>query len=65
MEDKNGLNQLYVLRLWRGPATGMVRITLKDVARGGTRHFVSLEALLAYLENENGVSVSKVFKTHK
>lgn len=51
MEVQHDVNEAYLLRLWRGQATGRCRVTLTDVDSGKTRHFVSVAALLAYLEN--------------
>ena len=62
MEVKDDVNRVYVLRLWRGQATGLRRATLKEVESGQTHHFVSMAALLAYLENDEDVSTSMVTK---
>lgn len=63
MEVKDDVNQLYVLRLWRGQATGLRRATLKEVESGQTHHFVSMAALLAYLENGEDLSATVSKKT--
>jgi len=53
MEDKNDLNQLYVLRVWRGQATGALRITLRTVTSGKTHHFASMEAFINFIEEQH------------
>lgn len=61
MEDKNDLNKVYVLRVWRGQATGALRLTLKAVDSGEVHHFVDGTAVTTFLEKE----LSKVaFRTH-
>jgi hypothetical protein len=52
MEGKNDLNQLYVLRIWRGQATGALRITLKAVESGETHHFASMEAFSKFIKKK-------------
>ncbi len=52
MEGKNDLNQLYVLRVWRGQATGALRLTLKAVDSGEVHHFVDGTAVITFLESE-------------
>ena len=61
MEDKNDLNQVYVLRIWQGQTTGSFRFTLKAVESGETHHFVDGTAVTTFLEKE----LSKVaLRTH-
>lgn len=64
MEVRNDVNEVYVLRLWRGQATGRYRVTLKEVDSGETRHFVSLAALLAYLAGKEGGLVGGGVERH-
>ncbi|MBK8906156.1 MAG: hypothetical protein IPM53_33565 [Anaerolineaceae bacterium] len=46
------MTHIYVLRIWRGQATGALRITLKAVASGDVHHFVDGTAVTDFLEKE-------------
>lgn len=59
------MNQQYILRIWRGQATGALRISLKAVASGELHHFVNGTAVISFLESKFGKVADNSHRTDR